>query len=98
MELVGGGELFDFIPAHNNFQEMNAAVDMRDLLVSFKYLPALNIVQSVIKLGSLNCERRSCPLRFKLEDFRLLVSVQVPGDLALCIRWYSLLTRTIVAQ
>lgn len=69
MELVSGGELFDFIAAHNNFDEMHAAMVMRDLLDAVRYLHGMGIVHRDIKLENLLCVSKSWPLRVKLADF-----------------------------
>ena len=69
MEHVSGGDLFDFISAHNTLTEAQASQVMKLLLRATNYLHSQKIVHRDLKPENILCMNDSWPIQIKLTDF-----------------------------
>lgn len=69
MELVEGGDLFDFISEQASLKEGQAISVVKGILEAVNYLHGENIVHRDLKPENILCVRREWPLEIKLTDF-----------------------------
>ncbi|CAG9312199.1 unnamed protein product [Blepharisma stoltei] len=77
MEFASGGELFDFIVAHNRVEEYEACVIFQQILAGVEYLHKINIVHRDLKPENLLLDKKN---QIKLADFGLSNTYK-PGQL-----------------
>ena len=79
MELIKGGDLFDFITKHRRFDERTSAVMISDISEALLYLHAKNIVHRDLKPENLLVmQRKDGRITLKLTDFGLAMHVTEP--------------------
>lgn len=71
MELMKGGELFDFIADAGHFSEQAASQVMRGIVKGVQYLHRESIVHRDLKPENVLCMKKEWPLQVKLADFGL---------------------------
>jgi serine/threonine protein kinase len=69
MELVEGGDLFDFIAGHDSLTENQAIQVIRGILEAVDYLHRHQIVHRDLKPENILCVKKEWPVRVKLTDF-----------------------------
>ena len=69
MELVQGGDLFDYVSQHPNLTESQASQTMRSIFLAVAYLHTNSIVHRDLKPENILCGNDSWPLQIKVTDF-----------------------------
>ena len=79
MELIKGGDLFDYITKHRRFDEPTASLMIKDVAEALLYLHAKKIVHRDLKPENLLVmQRRDARITIKLTDFGLAMQVSGP--------------------
>ncbi|CAF1379816.1 unnamed protein product, partial [Adineta steineri] len=79
MELIKGGDLFDYITKHRRFDEPTSSLMIKDVAEALLYLHAKKIVHRDLKPENLLVmQRRDARITIKLTDFGLAMQVSGP--------------------
>jgi serine/threonine protein kinase len=79
MELIKGGDLFDYITKHRRFDEPTSALMVKDVAEALLYLHAKKIVHRDLKPENLLVmQRKDGRITIKLTDFGLAMQVSGP--------------------
>lgn len=79
MELIKGGDLFDYITKHRRFDEPTSALMVKDISEALLYLHAKKIVHRDLKPENLLVmQRKDGRITIKLTDFGLAMQVTGP--------------------